>query len=252
MPAYTILIMRRNETDRRPVTLHISAFLFWSVISLAVLLPVGGFLVSAGMIAPAWLKLDFNSMQHQVAQAEKIKAENAAMKDTYGKLQSQLDSERRLRAEAETKFTMSETARSEATTKLTQMEGDMVTLKRSVASYEQLLKPKLDRELLQCVNLEATYASGKVEYSLSFAKLTKTLQLPAGLTARVRIVTGDNAVDMEHNSANRVFNTPINAKGDLHLKGEAAMSVPADTTRLIDVKVFDSAGKPVGYCWKTF
>jgi hypothetical protein len=252
MPAYTILIMRRNETDRRPLTLHISAGLFWSLIFLAVALPVGGFLVSAGVIAPAWLKLDFTSMQQQVKQAERIQKENKALKDQFSQLQTQLDNERRLRGEAETKATMAETAQKEATTRLTEQEGDMVTLKKSVASYEQLLKPKLDRELLQCVGLEADATASGVTYSLSFAKLTKTADLPAGLTARVRVVTGDNAVDMEHNATStKMVTTPINAK-DLHLKGQLAVAVAPDTTRLIDVKVFDSAGKPVGYCWKTF
>ena len=252
MPAYTILIMRRNETDRRPLTLHVSAFLFWAVITAAILLPVGGFLVSAGMIAPAWLKLDFSSMQRQVKQAEQIKKDNQSLKSQFEQMKSVLDTERKGRAEAETKSTMAETAQKEATARLMQLEGDMVTLKKSVASYEQLLKPKLDRELVQCVNLEAAYASGKVDYSLSFAKLTKSVDLPAGLNARVRIVTGDNAVDMEHNATNRVITVPINPKGDLHLKGGVPMTLAADTTRLIDVKVLDNAGKPVGYCWKTF
>lgn len=253
MPAYTILIMKRNETDRRPVTLHISAALFWSVITLAVALPILGFLVSVGFVAPAWLKLDFNSMKHQVEQAEKVKEEGEAAKATMEQLKITLDAERKARAEAEGKITMSETARTEATTKLTEIEAEMLAMKQSLATYEQLLKPKLERELLQCVGLTASAVGNKVSYSLSFAKVGQTAKLPDGLTARVRVIAGDNAMAMNADtSKDKVVNHTLDVKNDLALKGDLEVMLPPDTTRLIDVKVFDKDSKPVGYCWKTF
>lgn len=252
MPAYTILIMKRNETDRRPVTLHISTQLFWSIVVLAVALPVAGFLVSAGVIAPAWLKLDFNSMRHQVEQAEEMRKEYLTFKAEHDALKDQLDNERKLRAEAEAKNTMAETARSEATSKLTEVEAEVLTLRQSVATYEQLLKPKLDKELVQCVNLEATYADGRVEYSLNLAKTSAGVALPAKLSARVAVVAGDNALTMQ-SAGNRATRTvTVETSKSMTLKGEFPIEVPADTTRLIDVKVFDGGAKPVGYCWKTF
>lgn len=253
MPAYTILIMKRNETDRRPITLHVSAALFWSTIILAVALPVLGFLVSVGWVAPAWLKLNFKSMEHQVEVAEKVKKEGEEAKQELATLLAKLDDERKARAEAETKTTMSETARSEATAKLTQMEGEMLALKQSVATYEQLLKPKLERELLQCVNLTASVGEGnKVSYSLSFAKLAQSTKLPEGLTARVRVIAGDNALAMSASTAkDTIVNHTLDTK-DLAIKGTLAVQLPPDTTRLIDVKVFDKTSKPVAYCWKTF
>ena len=251
--AYTILIMKRNETDRRPITLHISAKLLYSAIVLAVALPVLGFLVSVGWVAPAWLKMDFNSMRHQVEQAEKVKEEGEAAKADLATLQAKLDDERKARAEAETKTTMAETARTEATTKLTEMEAELLTLKQSIATYEQLLKPKLERELLQCVNLTASAKGNMVSYSLNFAKITQSSKLPDGLTARVRVSAGDNALAMTAGSAkDKVVNHQMDAKKDLSLKGELQTDLPPDTTRMIDVKVFDATNKPVGYCWKTF
>jgi hypothetical protein len=70
MPAYTILLMRKDDPGRRPVTIHISSGLFWSFITLAVGLPIGGFLVSAGVLAPAWLKLNVQNMKQEVENAQ--------------------------------------------------------------------------------------------------------------------------------------------------------------------------------------
>ncbi|MFZ2587458.1 MAG: hypothetical protein WAZ18_05000 [Alphaproteobacteria bacterium] len=244
--------MKRNETDKRPITLHISKGLFWSSIVLAVALPIVGFGLSAGVVAPAWLKLDFSSMQHKVELAEKIQKEGEVAKAEMADVKTKLDEERKLRAEAETKVTMSETAREEATTKLTEMEQELLALKQSVATYEQLLKPKLSRELLQCVNLTASMDGNVVNYSLSFAKVGQTAKLPAGLVARVRVVAGDNAVAMSTaTSGDKVVNHTLDTTKDLALKGSLSVTLPPDTTRLIDVKVFEK-DKPVGYCWKAF
>jgi hypothetical protein len=244
--------MRRNETDRRPVTLHISVALFWSLITLAAALPVLGFLASVGWIAPAWLKMDFNSMRHQVELAEKTKLEGEAAKADLTVIQAKLDGERKARAEAETKATMSETARTEATTKLTTMETELLAMKQSLATYEQLLKPKLERELLQCVGLTASAEGNNVSYSLSFAKISQTTKLPDGLTARVRVIAGDNAMAMSASSGGKVVNHQLDVKKELMVKGTLQAEIPPNTTRLVDVKVFDKNAKPVGYCWKTF
>lgn len=250
MPGYTILIMKRNATDRRPITLHFAGWFLWSLLFLAIALPIGGFLVSVGYVAPAWLNLNVKSMQHQVEEAAKIKEESAGALEEVERMKGQLDQERKMRAEAEAKLTMAETARTEATTKLTELEGETVTLRRSVASYEQLLKPKLSRELVQCVNFDVSEKAGKVDYSVTFAKLTKTQALPK-LNVRIRVVAGDNAVALdEARGGGKVVNTPL--EKDLRVKGDLAMNLPADATRLIDVKVLDESNKPVGYCWKTF
>lgn len=250
MPGYTILIMKRNATDRRPITLHLAGWFLWSALFLAIALPIAGFLVSVGYVAPAWLKLNFQDMQHQVEEAEKIKEESASAMEDVERAKGQLDQERKLRAEAEAKLTMAETARAEATTKLTELEVEAVALKRSVATYEQMLKPKLARELVQCVNFEVAQTKpGVVAYGLSFAKLTKSEALPK-LTVRVRVVSGDNAVALENSASGKTVTMPL--EKDLRVKGEMAVNLPADSTRLIDVKALDESGKPVGYCWKTF
>lgn len=251
MPGYTILIMKRNATDRRPVTLQMPGWLLWGSLVLAITLPIVGFLVSVGYVAPAWLKLDFQSMQHQVEEAAKIRKDQAEIQGELERLKGQVDEERKLRAEAEAKLTMAETARGEATTKLTELEVEAVTLKRSVASYEQLLKPKLARELVSCVNQEASQVGdNKVSYGVTFAKLTRTQALPP-LTVRVRVVAGDNAVELDEGAGGGKVETH-KLGADLRVRGEMDIALPKDTTRLIDIKVFDEANKPVGYCWKTF
>lgn len=258
MPAYTILFMRKDVTDRRPLTIHIGAKLFWFLILFAFGAPVLGFVVSAGWIAPFWLKFNMHSMEQAVEKAEQnlqpLQEQNADLAARKATLEEQLKNAREALALAETKMTMAETARTEATTRLAAAETELITLKQSLATYEKLLKPKLDRELVQCVNLEAAVSGANVTYSTTFSKVTKTAKVPDKLTVRVRSLVGDNAVVMEQaqsgaNSANLTLeiNKSPSVKGQLALPASGA----AGSTRMLDLKVYDG-NTPVGYCWKTF
>lgn len=258
MPSYTILFMRKDVTDRRPVTIHISGKLFWGAIITAVGLPIVGFLVSLGFVAPAWLKVNVHSMEQAVETAEKtlqpLQKQNADLAKRKGEMEAQLKQLREQLAQTETKFTMAETARTEATTRLGTAETELITLKQSLATYERLLKPKLSRELVECVDLTVGYANGQVSYKTSLAKISKTAKVPDVLTARVRVLTGDNAVAMEQgqNSGNTVTQQ-LQVNKSPNLSGQIALPTTQaeGTTRLVDVKVYDG-NTPVGYCWKTF
>jgi len=255
---YTILFMRKDSTDRRPRTLHIGVKTFWFLVLTAVSLPVVGFLVSFGFLAPAWLKLDFKNMQQNVEEAKKnlqpLQQQNADLAQKKQELEEQLQVEREARAKAEAENTMARTARVEASNRMADMEGEIIALKKSLATYEKMLKPKLERELVQCVNLDVTYKNGQVAYATNFAKVLKSVTLPAVLNARVRVVAGDNAMAMEQSqSASGTVNHSLEMARSPELKGSITLSgtVLADTTRLLDIKIFDG-GKPVGYCWKSF
>lgn len=252
MPAYTIMFMRKDSTDSRPRTIHISTRLFWSVALLAVALPVAGFVLSAGWVAPAWLKLNVKSMEAKVQKAEETTKQNEGLSDTVEKLKAQLDTERKARAEAEARVTMAETARTESTSRLTELEGESINLKRSLATYERLLKPKLTKELVQCVDMSASYANGQVTYGASFSKISSAVTLPDNLVARVRVLAGDNAVAMEGgSSAQTQVNVPLSLAKQQRIKGSMALNLPPDTTRLLDIKVFQDT-QVIGYCWKSF
>lgn len=258
MPAYTILFMRKDATDRRPLTIHIGARLFWFLIIFAFGAPILGFIISAGWIAPSWLKFNMHSMEQAVEKAEQnlqpLQEQNADLAARKASLEDQLKAAREALATAETKTTMAETARTEATTRLAAAETELITLKQSLATYEKLLKPKLDRELVQCVNFDVTSSGNTVSYKTTFSKVTKTAKVPDKLTVRVRSLVGDNAVAMEQAQNNAAsadvaleINKSPNLKGQLPLPAGAA----AGTTRMLDLKVYDG-NTPVGYCWKTF
>jgi hypothetical protein len=258
MPAYTILFMRKDSTDRRPHTIHIGVKLFWFLLLTAIGLPILGFLVSFGILGPAWLKLDFENMKQSVDEAKQsiqpLQQQNAELATKKQTLEQQLQAEREGRAKAETEVTMSRTARAEAASRMAEMEGELITLKKSLATYEKLLKPKLEREMVQCVDLSAAYANGQVTYKSNFAKVSKNMNVPNGLIARVRVLSGDNAVAMEQGQAGgAVVNHNLDLSRTSSLKGQIplAASVAEGTTRLLDIKVFDGA-KPIGYCWKAF
>ncbi|MBI1308927.1 MAG: hypothetical protein GC129_03570 [Proteobacteria bacterium] len=258
MPSYTILIMRKDVTDRRPHTIHIGTKLFWFLILFAVGAPIVGFVVSAGWIAPSWLKFNMHSMEQKVEKAEKnlqpLQQQNADLAQRKATLEDQLKTAREALATLETKSTMAETARTEAATRLAAAETELITLKQSLATYEKLLKPKLEKELLQCVNLDVDYKGGVVSYKTTFSKIGQNMNVPAVLNVRVRALTGDNAVSMEQGQ-----NQAQTATHQLQLAKSPTVSgkIPlpeaqaTGTTRLVDLKVYDGS-TPVAYCWKAF
>jgi hypothetical protein len=252
MPSYTILFMRRDATDRRPFTIHIGAKLFWFLGILAVGLPVAGFLVSYGFIAPKWLEFNFKSMERQVAEAEKTEQKNENLETYKEKLETTLQAERTARAEADARITMAETARIEASNRLVQLEGELITLKQSLATYEKLFKPKLSKELLECVGTSASLNNNVVDYSTTFVKIGKG-SLPNGLTARVRVLVGDNALTMAGDAGGGVQTThPLNLNKSSEIKGKFTIQGAADGARVLDIKMFDAGNTQVGYCWKAF
>ncbi len=256
MPSYTILFMRRDVTDRRPLTLHISKQLFWAIIILAIGLPIFGFAISAGILAPAWLKIDVKNMKQSVEQAEKtlepLQKKNESLSADKTKLSEQLKEEMQRRAEAEARVTMAETARVEASNRLAAMEGEMMNLKRSVATYERMFKPKLQRELVECVDQDVNYTGNKLAYELTFARVAKTLAVPPTLSVQVRVMSGNNAVAIEQANASSVVTTHVlDLSKTQHVKGTFTVTLPTDTSRLLDVKVLDG-NTLVGYCWKSF
>lgn len=259
MPSYTILLMRQDRTDMRPFRMHVGVKTFWILILLAIGLPIGGFLISVGILAPAWLKLDFKSMQQSVEEAQHnlqpLQEQNADLASKKQQLESQLKQIREAHAQAETEVTMARTARLEASSRIADMEGELITLKKSLASYEKLLKPKLERELVQCVDLIASYNDGEVSYKSNFVKVSKSATLPASLTARVRVMAGDNAMAMEQGqTGSTVVNHSLEMSRSTSLKGKIPLPATQATggaTRMLDIKIFDG-NKPVGYCWKAF
>lgn len=258
MPSYTILLMRQDRTDMRPFRMHIGVKTFWFLILLAIGLPVGGFLLSVGILAPAWLKLDFKSMQQSVEEAQHslqpLQKQNAELAAKKQQLEEQLQQARQSHAQAETEITMARTARTEAANRIAEMEGELITLKKSLASYEKVLKPKLDREMVECVDFTAALKDGKVAYKTSFVKVAKSAVLPEKLTARVRVSIGDNAMTMEQGQTGAtVVNHNLEMARAPGLKGNIPLDAAraAGGTRVLDIKVFDGS-RAVGYCWKTF
>jgi hypothetical protein len=256
MPAYTILLMRKDDPGRRPTTIHISSGLFWTFILLAIGLPVGGFLVSAGFLAPAWLKFNMQSMKQEVENAqqnmEPLQQQNTNLTTQTQKLQQLLQTERETRAGIEAKLTMAETARTEAGSHLTELESELVDLKRSVATYEHLLKPKLSRELLECINIDVKPVANAVTYQIDFAKISKTASLPQTLTVNVQALAGDNAVTLGQSAAQGGKTTQVLKPGQsLQLKGGLNSTLPNTGNRLLDIKVQDG-NDTVASCWKMF
>ncbi|MCA3244436.1 MAG: hypothetical protein INF43_03905 [Alphaproteobacteria bacterium] len=251
--------MRTDATDRRPWRMNIGRVTFWLLVVTACSLPVLGFFVSVGWIAPNWLRFNMNSMKEAVAEAEAtlqpLQQQNAQLAERKAALEQQVATMRSQLAEAETKATMAETARTEAATRLGQLEAEVVNLKQAVAKYEAMLKPKSagQRELVQCNDLTAAVKAGKVNYSTSFSRARRDAKLPDKLTVQVRVAQGDNAMLLEQakQNANVVNHTLEIAKSP---KVQGSIALNANQTggmRMLDLKVMDGSNQ-VGYCWKSF
>jgi hypothetical protein len=258
MPAYTILLMRADVTDRRPVRLNIGTRLFWALLVLAFGAPIVGFMISFGWLAPTWLKLNVENMAEAVEQAEKdlqpLQQQNAELASRIRTLEPQLQAARANLAQAEARATMAETAKNSAAERLAMLEGENINLQRSLATYEQLLKPKLERQLVQCVDLTARVNAQGVTYNTTFTRIDKA-KMPPAMTVQVRVLSGDNAVSMEAgaNQASTVTHQ-LDMQRSQRISGTLAlpaMAASGKTTRLLDVKVYDGS-QTVGYCWKAF
>ncbi len=258
MPAYTILLMRADVTDRRPVRINIGTKLFWFMLILAVGAPFVGFMLSFGWLAPTWLKLNVENMAEAVEQAEKdlqpLQQQNAELASRIRTLEPQLQTARESLAQAEARATMAETAKNSSAERLSALEGEVVNLQRSLATYEQLLKPKLERQLVQCVDLTAKATAQGATYNATFTRIDK-LKMPPVMTVQVRVLSGDNAVSMEA-GANQASTATHQLDMQRSQKISGTVVLPATaantkTTRVLDVKVYDGSQK-VGYCWKAF
>lgn len=257
MAVYTILIMRRDATDSRPRPLYVSGWVLALLALLGVGLPVAGFVISVGYIAPHWLKVNVKNMEQSVDEAKKslqpLQEQNADLAAKKQQLETQLQAEREARAKAEAEINMSRTARTESSSRLSELEGEVISLKKSLASYEKLLKPKLQRELVQCVDLEAAYANNVVTYKTNFAKISKSVSVPDNLNVRVRVLSGDNAMAMQQGGDGVTMTHALQMSRSAALKGQLTLPVAqaGGVTRMLDMKVFNGSD-PVGYCWKTF
>lgn len=258
MPAYTILLMRADVTDRRPVRMNIGTRLFWCLLVLAFGAPIVGFMISFGWLAPTWLKLNVETMAEAVEQAEKdlqpLQQQNAELASRIRTLEPQLQTARESLAQAEARATMAETAKNSAAERLATLEGENINLQRSLATYEQLLKPKLERQLVQCVDLKARVNAQGVSYNTTFTRIDKA-KMPPAMTVQVRVLSGDNAVSMEAGASQaNTITHQLDMQRSQKISGAVVLPASAannKTTRVLDVKVYDGS-QTVGYCWKAF
>ncbi|PIZ31771.1 MAG: hypothetical protein COY40_01195 [Alphaproteobacteria bacterium CG_4_10_14_0_8_um_filter_53_9] len=252
MPAYTILIMKRDELDKRPVTLHIAGWVFWGAILSAIAVPIIGFALSAGWAAPTWMKLNFARMEEQVAGAKQTEQTNADLTAGKQKLEEQLQAAMSARAEAEARLTMAETARVEASSRLGELEGEVLNMKKELAAFQNLLKPKLDKELVECADLSVRTNDKGIVYSATLSKISRSAKLPDDLKARVSIMAGNNIVALDQSGKSikpKIFTLDFTKSPKL--EGEINHVLPEGTTRLMDIKILNDT-QVVGYCWKSF
>ncbi len=259
MPSYSILLMRTDATDKRPWRMNIGRTMFWVLALGACALPILGFFVSLGWVAPSWLRLNMDSMKEAVQEAEAtlqpLQQQNAQLADRKATLEAQVTTLRTQLAEAETKITMADTARTEAVARLGMLETEVVNLKQAVAKYEAMLKPRssAQREVVQCNDLTAIRQGDKITYATTFSRIRRDSNVPDKLTVQVRVAQGDNAVLLDQAKQNAtVVNHTLELSRSAKVEGSVPLSNPqGGGLRMLDMKVMNGTTQ-VGYCWKSF
>jgi hypothetical protein len=258
MPSYSILLMRTDATDKRPWRFTIHRGLFWFLMILAIGLPILGFFISFGWIAPNWLQMNMTSMRAEVKEAEAslqpLQQQNAQLAERKVTLEAQVAKMRSALAETETRATMAETARSTAAERMTQLEAEVITLKQNLAKYEAMLKPKSgnSRELLQCNDLDVQLAGNTVKYATSFSKIRREAVIPARLTIQVRVAAGDNVIALEQaKHIGPLQNVTLEMAKNPRANGEINLTGQVGGMRMLEMRILNGA-QQVGYCWKSF
>ncbi len=255
--SYTFIIMRKDRTDVRPVTLHLSWARLWSMIFVVIALPVIGFWISYTIIAPRVLGVDVEDMQNAKDYAEKklapVLQENARLKLENQKLTENIMEERDLRAGIEARITISETARIEATNRLSDVDSELISLRKSVRFYKELMKPKAEQDTMQCFNIKANVKSGKLFYGVNFLK--SDTKSKTNIVVEFRILSGDTAVDIDRNRvdvAAALHSRKISLAKDYRLTGSFKVSGLAQGLRILDIKAVNGKKETLAHCWKAF
>ena len=245
--AYTVIILSRHGSSSR--TFDVPRPLAWVVLGWAVAAPLLAF-------AFGWIS---SPVKHQV-QAYKDHAAVAELTTRVGDLeiqrdtlQTQLDTERASRAQAETKAAIVDNARATAAERLEKTESDLADKTWQLSVYEDLLQPSKERLPLQCYNLEITPSEKQVSYSFQMLKTDPKDKDEIEIFLRMRLLSGPSvmALDASHlNDVDREFGATITQSRSF--SGILRTNTPKDGLRLFDARVYDKSNKLIGHCWKAF
>lgn len=257
--AYTLIIMRRDRTDVRPLTLHLSWKRLWGLVAMVFLLPILGFWISYTFIAPRVLGFDMKAMQNAKTYAEAqlapVKAENATLQARLAKLEESSKVDRGLRAEAEVRITQAETARAEAASRADGLEEEVLKLRQSIKFYEELMKPKTDQELVQCFNVNASASGNTVKYSLGLLKNNPNDKTPLDMKLYFTASSGSNAATLsaQKENATSQHSRSLTMVKDASLHGSFTAQLDKEGINMLDIKVRDKkTNKIIASCWKAF
>lgn len=253
--AYTLILMRRDRTDRKPVTVHLTYTRFWVLLVLLVGLPVAAFMVSYYLVAPAKLGADISQMQADRAEAlatlAPLEEENDELKARVTQLQKTLQTERQQRAEAEARITIAETARYEGASRVGDMEEELISLRQSLKFYEELVRPKTERDLLKCFNISAEMKGKKLTYGINFLKNDTDNKDKIQVNVQMRILQGNAEMKTpETSEVEPIQSRSLGFTNSYRLTGSFTYEPTGGGLRILDVRGLDEENRVIAHCWK--
>ena len=176
------------------------------------------------------------------------------LKVDYEKVKTILTEERKHRAESEARATIAETAKTATGQKMALTESEMLDLQRKISFYENLLSPQSDQERLQCFNMKADYAKGKVRYGVSFLKNNPKDRTKLEVKVELRVLQGTQAASDETTLSQDI--KPLSTRSfaltkDYRLSGTLTTTVTPEQLHILDIRVFDAQNNTVAKCWQS-
>ena len=255
---YRVSILRQDRTDVRPITFGVSGLRLWGILLFLVLFPFVSFWVIYQYVAPHALQLDVASMKEAkkfaVLEADSMAAQHEVLVEENEKLRHNLHAEREARAKLEAKMTITETAAADLAGKAGQLEEEVLNLRRSVRFYEQFTKPANEQAPLQCFNVKASEADGRIKYSVNMIKKNRKDKQQVTVELAFRVLAGASArqIDLSAKEEAALHNRKVTFTYDTSLSGSFKADNVPQGVRLLDIKGFNPQNELVVHCWQAF
>lgn len=257
---YTLIIMKKDSTERSPRTIHLSVFVIGLMSLFFFGLPVAGYVLFNKVVAPQQYESSLTetteNKEELLEQLTDAEAELTVLRIETDKLKTILADERKHRAESEARATIAETAKVATGQQIASTETELRTLQRKVAFYEDLLKPKTEQERLQCYNMSATYSKGKLRYAVSFLKNDNKDKATLGVKARMRVIPAvqtaqDGEADKPAAEYPVLSTRSFSLTKAYTLSGNLNTTVDENMMHILDIEVKDTQNNLVAKCWQS-
>lgn len=257
---YTFIMMRPDRTDKGARSFTVPKSLFWGLLILAVTAPFVVYYLTYHIIAPTRLIPEVGELREKMVSVKdeiySLQMENKKLNEQNDQLTTDVNENKQMRAEAETRITIAETARATATTKMQSLEDKIYELEQAVSFYEAFFKPDTEKEVMQCFNISIDKNEDKLKYGVNFLTLDQASRERIKAKVHYKVISGKNVKDMtagRHEKSQSDKVEDLSMVKTVRLSGELTVkNLMSDGLNVLDIKAYDVDNKVIAHCWKAF